>query len=262
MATNDSEVSIADIITATDDVLASEPMWDKTKSVHEWLENVQTEMKILRGRSPRGIFADFVTRLLSSQSNEKAWWQKVRMYVEFYNIWAPLPRDDLALLLKMAGYRFWPRGAHVIAEARNVFEYELDYDWDSYFRRAEARARDGFLDDSFLQIKGVGRKTRDLALTDFTLQYPVIDVHVRRVMARTGLAGDIDIDLRKDAPGKREYTALRQCCFDLADENGLLPAELDRLFWHFGRTVCKKTPLCSKCFIAVKCHNSEKAKSS
>lgn len=252
-------IEVSDLLAAIDGLRSSEPMWSMTKSVQKWIMGVRGEMLRLRKGTDDMIFAEFVTRLLSVASNEKVWWAKTR---DNLLTMAPIERklvmvDDLMLpYLKSDGYRFPAKGASVISQALSVFKYRLNGNWQDYFIGADLCARDGFLDCPFLKIKGVGRKTRDLALTDFTLQYPVIDVHVKRVMGRTGLAGSVAVNLKKDSPSKKEYDGLRDRCFELAKENGLMPAELDRLLWHFGRLICKKTPLCSNCSLQSKCLGS------
>lgn len=95
--------------------------------------------------------------------------------------------------------------------------------------------------DELLTLKGVGRKTANLVLTQgFGKPAMCVDTHVHRISnrwgyVRTATPHATEMALRRKLP--RSYWG---------DYNDLLVA--------FGQTICKPTsPLCSRCPIAVYC---------
>ena len=106
------------------------------------------------------------------------------------------------------------------------------------------------LQDRFVQFKGISQKKAAMAVEILYAQLGVpiremegsdiaYDVHVRRVMLRTGLA-DRD-DVRHMVEVARRLHPER-------------PGALDLPMWEIGRTWCHKTdPACEACVLAVSC---------
>jgi len=95
--------------------------------------------------------------------------------------------------------------------------------------------------DALLTLKGVGRKTANLVVTEaFRKPGICVDTHVHRISNRWGLVRTRDAD--------RTETALR----------AVLPRrhwiEYNRILVAFGQTICHPTsPRCSVCPIARRC---------
>jgi endonuclease-3 len=95
--------------------------------------------------------------------------------------------------------------------------------------------------DALLTLKGVGRKTANLVVTEaFRKPGICVDTHVHRISNRWGLVSTRDAD--------RTETALR----------AVLPRrywiEYNRILVAFGQTICHPTsPRCSACPIARRC---------
>jgi endonuclease-3 len=95
--------------------------------------------------------------------------------------------------------------------------------------------------DALLTLKGVGRKTANLVVTEAYAKPGIcVDTHVHRISNRWGL-------VRTSTPAKTE-TALREVLprRHWIEYNGILVA--------FGQTICHPTsPWCSRCKIAQLC---------
>lgn len=95
--------------------------------------------------------------------------------------------------------------------------------------------------DELLKLKGVGRKTANLVVTEaFGKPGICVDTHVHRISNRWGL-------VRTKTPDKTEM-ALR----------GVLPRrywiEYNRILVAFGQTICNPTsPWCSRCPVEARC---------
>ena len=152
-------------------------------------------------------------------------------------------------------YRFPPQGLETILRFRDLFFKRYQGRWGVYLNEAKTKYKDNFVEDEFLSIKGVGLKVRDLALSCFLKEYSANDVHVVRVLVRTGLFvyGYGDIDIGTNPNKKEDYLFMRKLIIRLSGESDFSPGELDRIFWHFGRTICKKKPDCQKCLVKNDC---------
>ena len=129
------------------------------------------------------------------------------------------------------------------------------FSWPGYFAQAEAKWQDGFEDDpvELKRVKGIGDKVRDFALSEFSDYYCAPDLHVCRMMARTGL---ILHGLGDPGISTVGYGFVRRVIQELARETGfpgghdaLSPAHIDRMFWYYGqdRSCCGAKPECSEC---------------
>ncbi|MFH1861332.1 MAG: hypothetical protein ABH878_00840, partial [bacterium] len=151
--------------------------------------------------------------------------------------------------------------AKVIREVVNIFEKRYRWDWKVYFDKAEQYAKSNFLQDELLKIKNVSFKVRDLALSGFNPNYVANDLHVVRVMSRIGLLNygfslldDKYLEMGNNPANRNNYLFLRKLVLELSrlsDEYS--PADLDRIFWNFGRSICKAKPECPRCPINNQC---------
>jgi len=163
-----------------------------------------------------------------------------------------LTEEQAYVLLREAGYRFPSNGAKtLVAICRHLTA--SDFCWPGYFAEAEAKWETGFPDDPLFRIKGIGNKVRDFALSEFSDYYCAPDLHVCRMMARTGLIlqgyGDPDFSTV-------EYGFVRRVVQKLAKQTGfpggrdpLSPAHIDRMFWYYGQDTnrCGADPACDQC---------------
>ena len=163
--------------------------------------------------------------------------------------------DDLAVaMLRESGYRWCKDGALTLMALRNVVQ-ATGFSWDGYFCAAEEAWESSSEQDTMQSIKSVGYKTRDFALSEFSDYFCASDLHVRRLIARTGLLlhgyGDPDIATSSDV---KDYQFLRRLVQKLAKKTGfpdgpnaLSPAHIDRTLWYFGQGRCGAQPDCQDC---------------
>ena len=155
-------------------------------------------------------------------------------------------------MLRKSGYRFPRNGVETLLKICDRLQLP-EFCWPAYFAEAEARWEDGFKDDPLFRINGIGPKTRNFALSEFLDHYCAPDLHVCRMMARTGLIlhGYGDPAFSTDNP---EF--VRKVIVSLSKETGfpdrsgsLSPAFLDRMFWYYGqdRRRCDADPDCPEC---------------
>ena len=166
-------------------------------------------------------------------------------------------------LLEKAKYRWGAKtGAQVITDVVSIFENKYGWDWKIYFDEAEQYAESNFLHDELLKIKNVSFKVRDLALSSFNPNYVANDLHVVRVISRIGLLnygfsllGDSELEMGNNPANGKNYLFLHKLVLKLSRfaDNEYSPADLDRIFWNFGRSICNATPKCSKCPINNQC---------
>ncbi len=156
------------------------------------------------------------------------------------------------------GYKW---GANIGSQVINDVIKWLDgnnWDWKKYFDLVENNYKDNFQQDELLKIKNIGFKLRDLALSEFNKNYIAFDLHVARVMTRIGLLNygfdllvDKNLEMGNNASDNKHYLFLHKLALKLSEflNNKYSLSDLDRIFWHFGRIVCKSNPKCSKCTI-------------
>lgn len=103
--------------------------------------------------------------------------------------------------------------------------------------------------DPILNIKGVGFKTRDIALSSFTAKYSLVDVHIANVLSRTGLvlrAYLYRLKLTTDRSDVNNYLEMTKLLRKLSKEANMMPFEFDQTLWFFGKDYCSPTN-CDKC---------------
>jgi hypothetical protein len=174
-----------------------------------------------------------------------------------------LRSDAYARALRAAGYRWVEEGRRVISEAVDYFARELNWNWREYFAAADKNCEAMFENDYLLTIKCVKFKVRNLALSNFSRRYAAFDRHLTRVVARIGilnygfdLLGDREVDIGTDLSDRKTFRFFHRLFMKLSDltDRRYEPVDLDKIFWHFGRTVCTaKRDKCSVCPIQQDC---------
>lgn len=166
-------------------------------------------------------------------------------------------------ILQKAKYRWGSKvGKKVMSDIVKVFAQELKWDWKKYFGRAEKSYETNFQEDELLKIKHVKLKVRDLALSSFNPNYVANDLHVVRVITRTGLLNygfDLlesnKLEMGNNPSNEKNYLFLHRLVHKLSKltDKKYLAADLDRIFWFFGKSICGDKPKCSKCPIKGLC---------
>ncbi len=153
-------------------------------------------------------------------------------------------------------------GIFILREVVKTIEENYDWNWKQYFDEVDEKYATNFEDDPFKQIKYIGFKVRDLAVSNFNDRYVANDLHVVRVATRIGLLnygfhimGDDRYEMGNNPSDERNYLFLHQLFQHLSNEtaNRYSPVDIDRIFWHLGRSICKKRPKCDKCPIKHIC---------
>lgn len=204
------------------------------------------------------LIRDFLVRAVRGEAGE-------RVYQELQRIIRgkrDLNRPNYRKALTKAKYRW---GAEAGAEAiTRVVEFcgaRLRWKWNEYFARADAGKDENFPDDPILKIDGIGLKLRDLALSSFSPHYAAFDLHLCRTVTRIGLLNhgfglvDGESEMGNNPANPKHYRFLHRLFLNLAEEagNGYTLADLDRLFWHFGKGLCGTRPECGRCPIGGIC---------
>lgn len=166
-------------------------------------------------------------------------------------------------ILERANYRWGvDSGQKVISGVVDLFKNKLDWEWKVYFDNAEEHHKTNFQDDELLRIKNIGFKVRDLSLSSFNSNYVANDLHVVRVMTRIGLLNygfdllkDASLEMGNNAANNKNYLFLHQLVLKLSGitHNKYTPADIDRIFWHFGKSVCGSKPRCNSCPVNDSC---------
>jgi endonuclease III len=171
--------------------------------------------------------------------------------------------DNYVSLLQKAGYRWGPQvGAQVITDAVEIFKNKYGWNFALYFEEVERHVDSNFQTDELLTIKNIGFKVRDLALSNFNPNYVANDLHIVRTTTRIGLwnygfdlLGDDNLEMGTNPSNEKNYLFLHKLVLKLSKltDSEYSPVDLDRILWHFGRSVCKVKPQCSLCPINNHC---------
>ena len=189
----------------------------------------------------------------------ESWERRLSAFRRFFVSFEAITDESVSKALDEAGYRFPSDGLAVVREAKRIVTAPT-FTWSHYLEQAEHFYETDFPQDEFLRIRGVGLKTRDLALSDLSDRFAAMDVHVVRVISRTGLlvhgygATSISTDVSKEDG----YMFFHALILKLARRtgwpgSGYSPGEIDRMIWNFGRAVCKVKPKCKSCPLAANC---------
>ena len=242
----------------------------KTQSIAFWVEEQRNDIRnncdLINNKSEENhikILLIFVRNMLMRAIKGEA---GVAIYNELQKrikSRSDLTDDNYKSALEEANYRWGSKkGVPIISGIVKYFEETLDWDWDQYLLLANNNRKTNFVDDEVLKIKGIGFKLRDLALSNFNPHYAAFDLHVSRVSTRLGLL-NYGYDLLKDSklemgnnPGNdKNYLFLHKLFIKLSQitNEKYSAVDLDRIFWHFGKTICGSTPKCHSCPVRTLC---------
>lgn len=144
---------------------------------------------------------------------------------------------EISKILKLNGYRFWKGKTKTIVNAAKYFEeiYEAleKNNWE-YTRH--------FMINN---VKGIGNKIASHWLRNIGFEIPIIDIHVRRVLA---CAGCLDKKYSRYQITFKEYILIEKIVIELGRKLGIKPSKLDYMLWKYGRDYCVHN-LCEKCVL-------------
>lgn len=213
------------------------------KNVEDQMTEIQQNSRLNNSKKFRVFIGKFLYVQIRS---EKA--DRVMKYLESkYNTPNELAIADpyyLITIFRNLGYRFPDRARTLIAISK-ILRDRFNSNIDDYIKFVDGN----YSKDPILQVKGVGYKTRDIALSSFTTEYSLVDVHISNVLSRTGLilrAYLYGFKLTTNRSDVNDYLEITRLLSKLSGEAGMLPFELDQTLWFFGQAYC--TPKkCEKC---------------
>lgn len=235
----------------------------RTQTIEEWRKEYLRQLQVNREKSSIQIFNTFASALLERQMGGESYNKRIQLLNERIKEYKDITRENISKILKETGYRWPDKGVEVCLKLKELTE--KNFDWKTYFNKAEKEYENNFVDDPFLRIKYVGTtgsfKVRDFALSEFSKYYLANDLHIVRLIKRTGLLiegyGDYNLGTNQSDP--KDYLFLKRLAIKLAKDSGwgsdegYSLGEIDKIFWHFGRTICKAKPSCEECPIKSVC---------
>ena len=264
------DMTIPDLLETIEKLLPLTSTFDgRNQTIARWVEelrlDIERNMALIDTSHPENvrILAVFLRDLLSRSVRGE---RSQRIYDAFLRIIRTeddLTEENYAAVMHEAGYRWGVDvGAAVVLATVDYFRDDRHWDWRGYFDQAENEKEDGFPHDPLLQVNNIGHKVRDLALANFNRNYAAFDVHLPRVLARTGLlAHGWNMDPRQsaefgtDPSNKHNYLFLHRLLLHMSAlcSGQFSPVDLDRILWHFGRSLCGAVMQCEGCPIQSDC---------
>lgn len=176
---------------------------------------------------------------------------------------ADLTEANYRQVLKNANYRWGvDDGSKVISEVVQYVHSVLRWNWRAYIERAENEKETNYQSDPMLRIKNISFKLRDLALSNFSPYYAAFDLHVTRVLTRLGwlnygfpFLGNPDMEMGNDPGNDKNYLFLHSLFISISDmtKGEYTPVDLDRILWHFGKSICGAKSKCYVCPVNAEC---------
>lgn len=239
----------------TGDFILSTKGKSTTQSIEQWRILYLKELRRHNSFDDLGKFKVFVTSLLLRANRGEVGGKLYNTFNNKTKKFSGLNKENIKKILKDSGYRFQNQGTETVLNAKRLLFNKYQGKWDKYFQEAKKNYKNNFPDDDFLKIKGVKFKVRDLALSCFLKEYSANDFHVVDVLIRTGLIlhGYGDLNFGTNPNNEKNYLFLRNLIVKISKQTSYSPGEIDRIFWHFGRAICKSKPLCEKCPIKNIC---------
>jgi endonuclease III len=224
----------------------------KRQPLSELLTADRRAVRERRAGDARGTLVVFAAALLERNVTASSYFRRIEAFRAHLDDHQVPTGEQARQVLEISRYRYPKIGAKTLVAAMQRL-LSPGFRWDAYFAEAEARWQEGFREDPLLQIPGIGPKTRNFALSEFSDYYCAPDLHVCRIMARTGLTLH-----GYGHPGISTADAefVRQVINRLAAETGFptaadatSPAMVDRMLWFYGqdRGRCDAKPDCDKC---------------
>jgi len=232
------------------------------QTIEQWRLNYLKELRLNNSFDNVEKFKVFITSLLLRANRGEVGGRLYNAFNDRVKRLSDLNKENIRKILKTSGYRFQNQGTETVLTAKKLLFNKYQGQWNKYFKEAKENYKNNFIDDNFLKIKWVRFKVRDLALSCFLKEYSANDFHVVDVLTRTGLIlyGYGDLNFGTNPNNEKNYLFLRSLIIKISKQTPYSPGEIDRIFWHFGRTICKSKPLCKKCPIKNICLTYRKNK--
>jgi endonuclease III len=263
-------LTIPDVTSTLDKLMDVESTFNGlTQTISMWIcqhrKTVKENIKLIEEKSDKNDIAvlniflrDLLVRAIKGEMGTLVHNQLLSIIMDK----ADLLETNYRTVLKNANYRWGvDKGSKVIVDVVNHVESCLHWDWGGYINNAEENKDINYQNDPMLTIKNVGFKVRDLALSNFSLYYAAFDLHVTRVITRLGWLNygfnliEHGLEMGTNPDDHKNYLFLHKLLFSLsAKTNGkYTPVDIDRIFWHLGKTLCGAKTECDKCPIADVC---------
>ena len=270
------KITIPNLPQTVHELLSLESSFDgRTQTIGHWVEEHRHEIRRNLGLTNSRSYAndinvlaifvrDLLVRNIVGEGGQ-------RVYDAFREIIKG--KDDLTdrnfrRVLQKAKYRWGVEvGCEVMSAVVGYFRDKLKWDWKYYLDLAERWRDQNFRDDELLKIKHVKFKVRDLALSNFNPNYAAFDLHVTRVVARIGLLAhgwdvtdDKSVEFGTNPSDNYNYLFLHRLFLRMSDlcDGQFSPVDLDRIFWHLGRSKCGARTECGTCLIQKTCLTGRK----
>lgn len=219
------------------------------KTIQQHVNDQMLEIETNGRLSNSGKFRVFIGKFLYVQIRSEIAERVMELLKSSFNTPGELANANADLLVKefrRLGYRF-PDRAHTLIEISRILMDRHGGKIDEYVASVDM----DYHKDPILRVKGVGFKTRDIALSSFTAKYPLVDVHIANVLSRTGLvlrAYLYRLKLTTDRSDENNYLEMAKLLGKLAKEANMMPFEFDQTLWFFGKDYCSRAPTnCDKC---------------
>lgn len=239
-------------------------LWEGNQyTVDQWRHKAIDEVNHDRKQGKLTIFNKFASALLEGyRTKGKDYGPRIELMNQHFQDFNDVTENNISEILIKNNYSLKDRGLKVVLDAVMIVK-QPSFQWEEYFTKAEAEFRNGYKDDDFLTIKGVGNKVRDFALSEFLVYYCAIDRHVADIMRRTGLVLHGYGQPEFGTSATENYDFLQKLIIQFAEEsgwpsnpsNGYSPKEIDTAFWFFGNEtgVCKGRLECYRCPLTSIC---------
>jgi endonuclease III len=242
----------------------------KTCTIIEWIKehrkNILKNSQLIKNKSDKNdikilisILRDLLIRAMQGERGGKVF-NELQKSIKTKQ---DLNHKNYVQILKRANYRWGPEnGAKVLTAVVNIFKNEFKWNWKTYFKEAEKHSEINYPQDKLLKTKNVSFKVRDLALSNFNQNFVANDLHVVRVMTRIGLLcygfdllKENNVEMGNNPADEKNYLFLHKLILKLSKlmDSKYSPADLDRIFWYFGRAICGSETKCSICPINNMC---------
>lgn len=240
---------------------------DQEETISYWIDESRNDLlknkKLLTGGAKNDIkiliilYRDLLMRAMKGERSE----HMTAAMTKHINSKSDLNKKTFEKIVSDCHYRWHKDGIQVMEDVADYFKL-IDWDWTKYFELAEKHAVDNFLEDKLLKIGHIGYKVRDLAISNFNENFIAADIHIVRVTTRIGLMNygysflpDSKFEMGNNPLDNKHYLFMHKLFWKLSKmtRGKYSLADIDRVFWHFGRTICQSTPQCKICPISKKC---------
>jgi len=266
------QIMIPNVSETLESLMAVESTFDGiTRQIRQWVSEHRTEIKKNKGLIENNrtgendilILNLFLTDLLVRAIKGEMGKRVSKELHKTIKTKADLVEANYCDILKNSNYRWGVEdGAKVISDVVHHVHSVLKWNWSDYIERAEREKKSNYPSDPILKIRNISFKLRDLALSNFSPYYAAFDLHVTRVLTRIGwlnygfpFLANADFEMGNNPGNGKNYLFLHRLFIALFEmtKREYTPVDLDRIFWHFGKSICGAKSKCNLCPIAAQC---------